>query len=91
MIYQPEFAVGDLVRVADRSALQQFLDTWQFHDPLTREQLEWAARTVRVTAVGIYHGGDELYTLENVPGIWHERLLSACHPPDGSDELERNP
>jgi hypothetical protein len=25
--------------------------------------------------VGFYHGGDVLYTLDGIPGLWHEQCL----------------
>lgn len=28
--------------------------------------------------IGYYHGGDELYWLKGVPGVWHERCLKAA-------------
>jgi hypothetical protein len=40
--------------------------------------LRYAGRTARVRSVSFYHGGDELYELEDIPGIWHEENLSAC-------------
>ena len=27
------------------------------------------------TAKGFYHGGDELYKLKGMPGVWHEQCL----------------
>lgn len=29
--------------------------------------------------VGFYHGGDELYGLEGVPGLWHKQCLTAVN------------
>jgi hypothetical protein len=29
----------------------------------------------KVVDVGFYHGGDELYHVECMPGIWHESCL----------------
>lgn len=28
-----------------------------------------------VEEVGFYHGGDELYKLSQVPGVWHQQCL----------------
>jgi hypothetical protein len=37
----------------------------------------------RIKSVGYYHGGDELYWLEEIPGTWHEENLeSAPEQPD---------
>jgi hypothetical protein len=35
-------------------------------------------KTGKIKSVGFYHGGDVLYEIEGVPGIWHERCLEAC-------------
>ena len=48
---------------------------WRFHHPLTEDQLAYADVQGRVADVGFYHGGDELYHLEGIPGIWHEACL----------------
>jgi hypothetical protein len=40
-------------------------------------QLEYAGRIAEVESVGFYHGGDELYKLQGLPGIWHEVCLEA--------------
>jgi hypothetical protein len=75
--YLEAFSVGSQVRVADRPALEEFRSTWHLHNPLQESQLEFAGRTAAVTRVGFYHGGDVLYELEGVPGIWHEQCLAA--------------
>jgi hypothetical protein len=41
------------------------------------EQLEYAGRTAQVKDVSFFHGGDEIYTLQGVPGVWHEECLTA--------------
>jgi hypothetical protein len=76
--YQEQFPVGSEVRVADRAVLEHFRRTWRFHNPLTVEQLAFAAQVSTVRNVSFYHGGDALYILSDVPGVWHERLLSSC-------------
>jgi hypothetical protein len=78
--YEEEFPVGTYVRVADRDALEEFARTWKFHHPLEPQQLESAGATAAVASVGFYHGGDELYQLEGIPGTWHETCL---HRSDG--------
>jgi len=30
-----------------------------------------------VKDVSFFHGGDEIYTLEDIPGVWHEECLTA--------------
>jgi hypothetical protein len=73
--YNAAFVEGSDVRVADRGTLDNFLATWRLHDPLREEQLQFAGQVARVVSVGYYHGGDVLYLLEAVPGIWHEQCL----------------
>jgi hypothetical protein len=76
MPYKALFAAGSRVRILDRSALEQFLETWKFHDPLKPEQLAFAGKAAKVASVGFYHGGDQLYVLEGVPGVWHEQCIT---------------
>ena len=71
-----EFEVGTEVRIADRAFLEDFLEAGQYHNELEPEQLEFAGRTAKVKAVNFFHGGDEIYTLEGIPGVWHEECLS---------------
>jgi hypothetical protein len=71
------FPVGTEVRVAPQSTLEQFKrPAWRFHHPVLDEQLSYAGSLARVSKIGFYHGGDVLYTLENIPGIWHEVCLA---------------
>jgi len=72
-----EFEVGTEVRIADRAFLEEFLEAGQYHNELEPEQLEYAGRTATVQNVSFFHGGDEIYTLEGIPGVWHEECLSA--------------
>jgi len=73
--YNPEFPEGSSVRILPSPALQTFLREWKFHHPLEVEQLAFAGALATVKSVGFYHGGDELYELVNIPGIWHESCL----------------
>jgi len=58
-----------------RDALETFVREWRWHIKLQPEQLDYAGRAARVKSMSFYHGGDELYTLEDVPGVWHEQCL----------------
>jgi hypothetical protein len=71
------FAVGERVRVSDRETLEEFVRSWRLHHPLSAEQLGHAGQILRVASVSMYHGGDILYELEGIPGVWHQRLLEA--------------
>ena len=59
----------------DDVRLEEFRKTWKWHHPLQEEQLRYSGATSVVQDVGFYHGGDELYELEGIPGIWHEACL----------------
>jgi len=72
---QADFEVGTDVRIADRAFLEQFLEAGQYHHELEPEQLEYADRVAKVGKVEFFHGGDEIYTLEGIPGVWHEECL----------------
>lgn len=72
-----EFAVGTDVRIADRGFLEEFLEAGQYHNELEPEQLEYAGRVAKVKEVSLFHGGDEIYTLDGIPGVWHEECLTA--------------
>jgi hypothetical protein len=73
--YQETFPAGSQVRLADRPVLERFLTTWKFHNPLKSEQLAFAGKVAKIVKVGFYHGGDPLYVLDEVPGVWHEQCL----------------
>ena len=53
----------------------RFRRTWKSHHPLDDSQLAYAGQSAKVSNVSFYHGGDELYQLEGIPGIWHEACL----------------
>lgn len=72
-----EFEIGSEVRIADRALLESFLEEGQYHNELEPEQLEFAGRVAKVKSVEFFHGGDEIYTLEGISGVWHEECLSA--------------
>ena len=73
--YQARFPKGTRVRIADLQVLEQFMRTWKYHNNLSAYQLEFAGNTAVVKDVGFYHGGDPLYELKEISGIWHEECL----------------
>jgi hypothetical protein len=75
--YNLEFPIGSKVKTADCQTLEEFLSSWKYHNKLQPEQIDYHDRTTRVADAGLYHGGDELYRLEGIPGIWHEQCLLA--------------
>jgi hypothetical protein len=68
-------SAGSSLRIQSLDALRAFRGSWKFHHPLADEQLAFADRSSIVASVGYYHGGDVLYRLRDVPGIWHEGCL----------------
>jgi hypothetical protein len=73
-----EFEVGAEVRVATRAFLEKFMEEGQYHNELEPEQLAYAGKVAKVKAIEFFHGGDEIYTLEGIPGVWHEECLAAA-------------
>lgn len=73
--YNLEFPVGSRVRTGDRHTLEEFLRSWKYHNKLQPEQVDYHDRVATVEDAAVYHGGDELYRLEGIPGIWHEQCL----------------
>jgi hypothetical protein len=76
--YKEEFPVGSVVKIAERGALEDFVRNWKFHNKLQPEQLDHAGKIGKIKSVGFYHGGDELYQIEGIPGVWHQQCLEAC-------------
>ena len=70
------------MKIANRSFLESFLNTWKLHNKLRLEQLNYADQIAEVESVGFYHGGDQLYKLKEIPGIWHEQCLESAMPPN---------
>ena len=73
--YNEQFPVGTRVQIVPQERLDEFKRSWRYHHPLTVEQLAFAGRPAVVRKVGFYHGGDVLYELEGIPGMWHEQCL----------------
>jgi hypothetical protein len=73
--YRPEYSEGETVRIVSLDKLENFIKAWKFHNKLQPDQLGYAGRLARVESIGFYHGGDELYRLKELPGIWHEICL----------------
>ena len=73
--YEELFPVGSEVLIASAEELQTFRREWRLHNPLSVNQLAFANATAVVKSVGFYHGGEALYELDGVPGVWHEGLL----------------
>jgi hypothetical protein len=78
--YEARYHVGSEVRISSPEKLQLFQREWKYHHKLTDEQLEYGNRLAEVESVGFYHGGDVLYKLLAIPGIWHEDCLNSTEP-----------
>ena len=74
--YAERFPAGSTVQIADLATLERFRATWRLHNPLIPEQLAWANKLALVAEVSFYHGGDPVYVLLDVPGVWHEHCLT---------------
>jgi hypothetical protein len=81
--YQEKYPKGSRVCVKDRAALEVFMRNWRYHHPLQNEQILFAGQTGEVKEVVFYHGGDVLYQINGIPGLWHEECLTA-----GPDRVE---
>ena len=73
--YIEQFPVGTRVRIVDHAQLERFRADWHYHHPLAPEQRAYAGHDAAVREVSFYHGGDVLYVLDGIPGIWHEGCL----------------
>jgi len=79
MTYDPaKYPTGSKVRIVDRAALERFANSWTAHHKLERRQLDHAGTVADVAKSYMYHGGDILYELHDVPGIWHEQCLQSA-------------
>lgn len=73
--YRERYPVGTAVSIADLAELREFKDNWHLHHPLSEVQLQFASASAVVREVMFYHGGDPLYVLGDLPGVWHEECL----------------
>jgi hypothetical protein len=85
--YSGSFDVGSKVRIVHLQALEDFLRTWRYHNQLRMEQLAYAGRTARIAKVGFYHGGEPLYELDEIPGVWHEVCLCGAEDQNADSEI----
>jgi hypothetical protein len=83
--YKEAFPVGTRVQVADRAFLDTFKATWKYHHKLEAEQLPYAGRLSTVESVGFYHGGDPVYVLGGIPGVWLEQCLRSSEEDTGTE------
>jgi hypothetical protein len=77
-LYKTTFPVGSKVRVISKSALEAFAHDWKYHHKLQPDQIKYAGHTAIVKEVSFYHGADQLYILEGIPGIWNEPCLETA-------------
>ena len=68
--YNCEFPVGTSVRIASLDSLEKFQREWKYHHKIMTEQLAYHGQIAVVERASVYHGGDELYELKGIPGIW---------------------
>jgi hypothetical protein len=70
-----KFQVDETVQIACSETLNEFSRTWKLHHSLQSNQFQHAGQIARVKNSFMYHGGDILYELEGMPGLWHQQLL----------------
>lgn len=85
--YKEKFSVGAIVRIAAMPELQEFKRKWKYHNKLSSEQLLYADTIARITSIAFYHGGDVLYELESIPGVWHEQCIHSLPPSGEADDI----
>jgi hypothetical protein len=73
--YVATYPAGTIVQILSLANLRLFQSSWRLHNPLLDEQLAFADHTAAVKKVMFYHGGYELYVLNDIPGIWHPECL----------------
>lgn len=73
--YDAAFPKGSRVRIADRAYLEFFMKEWKYHHRLRGDQLAYADQEALVKGAAYYHGGDPVYTLDGIPGLWLEPCL----------------
>jgi len=73
--YHPIFKKGDKIKINDKDYLLNFQRTWKYHHNITDDQIKYAERLAAVKDVYIYHGGEVMYALKSIPGIWLEQLI----------------
>jgi hypothetical protein len=83
LLYKEKFPIGAKVRITDARRLHEFQQTWKYHHKLSTEQLTHGGDICEVEKVGFYHGGDVLYELRGLPGLWHEQCLGPVTPLTG--------
>jgi hypothetical protein len=72
------YPAGSRIQIAGRSTLEEFARNWKYHHKLEERQLDYADSLAIVEKSYMYHGGDILYELKGIPGIWHEQCLAAA-------------
>jgi hypothetical protein len=80
--YQERYLAGTNIRIGSVERLLEFKRTWKYHHPISDEQIKAAGKVAKVKGASFYHGGDVLYALEGIGGIWHEQVLD---PENSSD------
>ena len=73
--YKEAYPVGTEVRILGREYLEDFMANWKYHHRLKPEQLAYAGRVAKVEEAGFYHGGDPVYKLTDIPGLWLEQCI----------------
>ena len=79
--YASRYQPGSRVQIAPLAELKEFMSSYKLHHALAPEQLRYAGEATTVRAVGYYHGGDPVYTLEGAGDFgWLEPCLRDANP-----------
>jgi hypothetical protein len=78
LVYKEAFPAGTKVRIADRVFLNDSMESWKYHHKLLPEQLACADPVTTIETAGFYHGGDPVYELAGIPGVWLEQCLRSA-------------
>ena len=73
--YHSAFDGGEYVGIACLDTLRAFQKSWEWHHPLSDDQLGHADKRGQIRSVSYYHGGTTLYEFSGIPGFWHESCL----------------
>ena len=76
-VHRAAFSIGASVRIKERTELERFARDWTSTNSLTPHQFCDAGVAGVVDSVAFDDGGNPLYTLERIGGIWHEENLVA--------------
>ena len=68
-----------MVKIIELPKLLELRQSWRYHHPITEAHLPHAGQKAKVLSAAMYHGGDQLYSLEGIPHLlWQEFCLESA-------------